>query len=44
MLVMGVVAEVVDVGILSDGDGERAGIDECKERQATHSFNVHACC
>jgi hypothetical protein len=38
MLVMGVVADVVDVGIFSDGDGERAGIDECKEREATHGF------
>ena len=42
MLVMGVVADVVDVGIFSDEDGERAGIDECKKRQATQ-FNIHAC-
>lgn len=43
MLVMGVVADVVDVGISSDGDGERAGVDECKERQATHSLiSMHA--
>lgn len=30
MLVMGVVADVVDVGISS----ERDGVDECKERKA----------
>jgi hypothetical protein len=42
MLVMGVVADVVDVGILSEGDGERAGFDECKEREATpSSMSMH---
>ena len=38
MLVIGTVADVVDVGIFSDGDGERAGLDECKERQATQDL------
>jgi hypothetical protein len=35
MLVMGVMADVVDVGVFSEGDGERAGFDECNEREAT---------
>jgi hypothetical protein len=35
MLVIGVVADVVEVGMLSEGDGDRAGFDECNERQAT---------
>jgi hypothetical protein len=38
MLVMGVVADVVDVGAFSEGDAERAGFDECKARQATRSL------
>ena len=38
MLVMGTVADVVDVGTFSEGDGERAGFDECKERQATRGL------
>lgn len=45
MLVMGVVADVVDVETFSKGDAERAGFVECKARQATrvlmpmHTFN-----
>lgn len=38
MLVMGVVADVLDVGTFSEGDGEEAGFDECKERQATRDL------
>jgi hypothetical protein len=42
MLVRGVGVDVVDVGIFSDGDGERVGFDVCKERQATQSLiSVH---
>ena len=43
MLVIGVVAEVVDVGIFSDGDGENVGFDPCRERQATQGLiPIHA--
>jgi hypothetical protein len=34
MLVIGVAADVVDVGLCSEGDGKRTGADECKEREA----------
>jgi hypothetical protein len=39
MLVTGTVADVVDVGMFSDRDGERAGLDERKERQAMHDLS-----
>jgi hypothetical protein len=32
--VIGLLAEVLDVGIGSEGDGENAGVDECKDRRA----------
>jgi len=38
MLVMGAVADVADVGTFSEGDGEWAGFDECKERQTTRGL------
>jgi len=43
MLVMGAVADVADVGTFSEGDGERAGFDECKERQAVKRAAVNEC-
>jgi len=43
MLVMGVMADVVDVGVFSEGDGERAGFDECKEREAAKRATIGEC-
>jgi hypothetical protein len=46
MLVIGLVADVADVGICSEGDGESTGVDERKERQARRVISVHvvSCC